>query len=411
MRKRIFNILILLLFALLLQGGWGRAQDVLIVPHDATSLTEEQKNSNPTILFYPLHMMGKMPEMHCHVEEPLPDTITHEYVDLGLSVLWATCNVGATTPEEYGDYFAWGETEPKEVYSWETYKWCNPVDTSITKYNSNDGMQTLLPEDDAATVNWGGEWRMPTKEELAELRLSCTWEWTTLNGINGNKITGPNGNSIFIPMGGSYNTFNDQLNGLGKQGWIYSSTKSSSDRQAQEMGTSTGGASQTSCSRCVGLTIRPVCEKPKEKVYYYGLTDEQFAQATSVWNRSGMGWAIKDQSPIQGRMLYGIRMKVAQAGSFNMYKAPSLTEKSEDNLQLVATVTATETGLQDIDFVQPFYLGENEYLVVCRPSEASTTTLLGNHMTSNTMIQPFYRLVGTTNVALANVSSLIIDFY
>ena len=185
----------------------------------------------------------------------------HDYVDLGLSVKWATCNVGATTPEEYGDYFAWGETEAKQNFSWEIYKWCHGTKSTITKYNATDGLTTLLPEDDAAHVNWGGQWRMPTKEELTELREQCTWKWVTINGIKGNKVTGPNGNSIFLPAGGSYNTFDDQLNLAGVHGWIYSSTKSSVDNQAQEMGTSSSGAAQTSCSRCLGLNIRPVLPK------------------------------------------------------------------------------------------------------------------------------------------------------
>ena len=184
-----------------------------------------------------------------------------ESVDLGLSVKWATCNVGATTPEEYGDYFAWGETEPKQNFSWEIYKWCNGTKSTITKYNATDGLTTLLPADDAAHVNWGGQWRMPTKEELTELREQCTWKWVTINGIKGNKVTGPNGNSIFLPAGGSYNTFDDQLNSVGVHGWIYSSTKSSVDNQAQEMGISSSGAAQTSCSRCLGLNIRPVLPK------------------------------------------------------------------------------------------------------------------------------------------------------
>ena len=186
---------------------------------------------------------------------------THTYVDLGLSVMWAICNVGASAPEEYGDYFAWGETEAKQNFSWEIYKWCNSTKSTITKYNATDGLTTLLPEDDAAHVNWGGQWRMPTKEELTELREQCTWKWVTINGIKGNKVTGPNGNSIFLPAGGSYNTFDDQLNSAGVHGWIYSSTKSSVDNQAQEMGTSSSGAAQTSCSRCLGLNIRPVLPK------------------------------------------------------------------------------------------------------------------------------------------------------
>ena len=133
----------------------------------------------------------------------------HEYVDLGLpsGLKWATCNVGATTPEEYGDYFAWGEVEPKETYNWSTYKYGAGYD-QLTKYCSDsyygkdgfiDTKTVLDPEDDAATANWGSAWRMPTEAEQDELRNNCTWDWTIQNGVNGYKVTGPNGNSIFLP--------------------------------------------------------------------------------------------------------------------------------------------------------------------------------------------------------------------
>ena len=139
----------------------------------------------------------------------------HSYVDLGLSVKWATCNVGAVSPEDYGDYFAWGETKPKSEYSWGTYKWCNGIvngsnESTITKYctDSEDGIvdnkTTLDLEDDAAHVNWGGAWRMPTEEEQDELHRKCTWTWTVKNGVNGYIVKGPNGNSIFLPYAGSY---------------------------------------------------------------------------------------------------------------------------------------------------------------------------------------------------------------
>ena len=128
-----------------------------------------------------------------------------EYVDLGLSVKWATFNVGATSPEDYGDYYAWGETMPKDIYSWTNYKWCDGTQNNMTKYNATDGKTTLEPADDAATVNWGDDWRMPTKAEMQELFDNCTWAEETRNAVNGYLVTGPNGNSIFLPKAGFYN--------------------------------------------------------------------------------------------------------------------------------------------------------------------------------------------------------------
>ncbi|MDY4512770.1 MAG: hypothetical protein SPE10_04900, partial [Paludibacteraceae bacterium] len=112
----------------------------------------------------------------------------HEYVDLGLSVKWATCNVGASKPEEYGNYYAWGETTTKSTYNWSTYKWCNGSKTTLTKYNTSssygtvDNKTVLELADDAARANWGGAWRMPTDAEWTELRENCTWTWITKNG-------------------------------------------------------------------------------------------------------------------------------------------------------------------------------------------------------------------------------------
>ena len=153
---------------------------------------------------------------------PVPE---HEAFDLGLSVKWATMNVGANAPEEYGDYFAWGETKPKDNYSWETYKWCKSLSTTMTKYCTSssygtvDNMTVLDLEDDAARANWGGTWRMPTRAEQDELRTKCTWEWTTLNGVNGRKVTGPNGNSIFLPAAGYRNDSSLYSAGSGSYYW------------------------------------------------------------------------------------------------------------------------------------------------------------------------------------------------
>ena len=145
-----------------------------------------------------------------------PDPGNHEYVDLGLpsGLLWATCNVGANSPEEYGDYFAWGETQPKDEYLWCNYQYANGYswqDPQLTKYCSDsscgyngftDSLTTLLSEDDAATANWGNGWRMPTKEEWQELLDNTTNTRATQNGVNGRLFTAPNGNSLFLPAAG-----------------------------------------------------------------------------------------------------------------------------------------------------------------------------------------------------------------
>ena len=134
----------------------------------------------------------------------------HEYVDLGLSVKWATCNVGADNPWNLGDYFAWGETEPKgDTYN---YKWYDP-DYSYTKYCDIDDKFFLDAIDDAATANWGGDWRMPTYGELQELVANCIWTETIQKGVLGYNVRGANGNSIFLPKINE-NTM-DYLNGCG----------------------------------------------------------------------------------------------------------------------------------------------------------------------------------------------------
>ena len=162
-----------------------------------------------------------------------PSVDTHEYVDLGLpsGTLWATMNIGAETPEDYGDYFAWGETTPKDVYKWDNYQWSNGTRfNKLIKYCTNssygyngfvDDKTELEPEDDAATANWGSHWCMPTEEQLDELIAECNWHWTTRNGINGNLVTSKhNGASIFLPAGGYH--FGDQLYSTGTIAYYWS---------------------------------------------------------------------------------------------------------------------------------------------------------------------------------------------
>ena len=148
----------------------------------------------------------------------------HSWVDLGLpsGKKWATCNVGASSPEGYGDYFAWGETSTKETYDYDN---CPTYGLSISELQSQgyiDGEGNLTPQYDAATANWGGDWRMPTKAEYHELLNNCTWEWTTQNSVNGYKVTGPSGASIFLPSAGSRE--GSSLYDAGSRGNYWSST-------------------------------------------------------------------------------------------------------------------------------------------------------------------------------------------
>ena len=146
----------------------------------------------------------------------------HAYVDLGLpsGLLWATCNVGADTPEAYGDYFAWGETTPKSTYNWSTYQYHNG--SGLTKYTGSDGLTTLEPSDDAATANWGDGWRMPTKAEFQELYNNTTMTWTQQNGVNGRLFTAANGNSLFLPAAGY--RYGSSLDDAGDLGHFWSSS-------------------------------------------------------------------------------------------------------------------------------------------------------------------------------------------
>lgn len=139
--------------------------------------------------------------------------VVHEYVDLGLpsGTLWATCNVGADTPEGRGDYFAWGELQPKEAYNWSTYQHCNGDYNLLTKYCPKssygfngfaDSLTVLEPVDDVATACWGTDWRMPTKEEWEELYRKTICTTITQSGVEGRLLTGVNGNSIFLPATG-----------------------------------------------------------------------------------------------------------------------------------------------------------------------------------------------------------------
>lgn len=190
----------------------------------------------------------------------------YTYVDLGLSVKWATFNVGANAPEEYGDYFAWGEVLPNRHYSWDFYTWGNSH-YSLIKYCNDrqygyngfmDNKTILDIEDDAAHANWGDEWRIPTMEEQEELLNECVWKWTTLNGVYGYNITGPNGNSLFLPAAGIM--IGSTLGNAGEQGYYWAnSCLTSFPSYAWMLHFNSNYVLVDYYQRFYGRTIRPVC--------------------------------------------------------------------------------------------------------------------------------------------------------
>lgn len=202
-------------------------------------------------------------------------TVSTEYVDLGLSVKWATCNLGAKNPWEYGEYFSWGETTPKETYSVSNYKFFKLVDGyddryRLTKYcfnsafnNISDNKWTLDPQDDAASVMLGEKWRLPTIRECKELLEECTWSWTTINGIGGYNVKGKNGNSIFLPAAGFYN--NKENNSIGDYGRYWANSIEGEYEDTNGVTIRFYSPSHDSDppylgarGRCYGQTIRPV---------------------------------------------------------------------------------------------------------------------------------------------------------
>lgn len=187
--------------------------------------------------------------------ESCPDANHVHAVDLGLSVKWACCNVGASVPEGYGGYYAWGETEEKSNYYWEDYKYYNNSTGDYDYIGSNiSGTQY-----DVAHVKWGGSWRMPTKDEIRELVNKCSWKWTTYNGVKGQLVTGLNGNSIFLPAAG-YRYGTDFYN-RGSGGYYWSATLSENySYNAFSLFFYSGYSYWDDYSRHYGFTVRPVTE-------------------------------------------------------------------------------------------------------------------------------------------------------
>ena len=228
------------------------------------------------VLFLPLCLMGQ----RSIVSKPTGTVKGYGYVDLGLSVKWATHNIGAETPEEFGDSFAWGEIRTKNEYEWDTYKfsiiWDPRFIPNFSKYHIEYPkgrhlpsellrLETILdPVDDAAHENWGGSWRMPTHDEWMELKEQCIWLWTSIHGHAGYKIISKkNLRSIFLPASGViYSTYNDKHNDFGVSGYYWSSSigviNTILPDQASALFFREDYISDIGYRRSMGLSIRPV---------------------------------------------------------------------------------------------------------------------------------------------------------
>ena len=199
---------------------------------------------------YPLDYQG---------DTSCPDANHPHMIDLGLpsGTKWACCNVGASTPEGYGNYYAWGETSPKSVYNWDTYQYGSSWDNVV-----NIGSDIAGTGYDAATANWGAPWRMPSLAQIQELRNNCTSTWTSQNGVSGRKFTGPNGGTIFLPAAGY--RWDGELDDAGSSGFYWSSALGESGPYgAYYLGFYSGGAFWyyyygDGSGRYYGHTVRPV---------------------------------------------------------------------------------------------------------------------------------------------------------
>ena len=328
---------------------------------------------------------------------------SYEYVDLGLSVLWATCNVDASNPEDYGNYYAWGETETKETFDWTTYKYCNGSGTTLTKYSYDssygyngftDGKTILDLEDDVAHVKWGGNWRMPTKEELKELINNCTWTSTTQNGVNGflvtSNISGYTDQSIFLPSAGMSGGYK------GRSGYIYYWTSTLASVE-----TSTFGADSWFCkhgqmqtrARYYGMPIRPVMPNPNKHEYVdLGLSVKWATCNVGASNEEEMGdfyaWGETETKELYKFSTY----KWSNGGYYN--NSDNLTKYCNDSNYGYNGFTDGKTTLDLEDDVAHVKWGGNWRI----PSYAECQELLEKCTWTQTVINGVNGYVVTSNI-------------
>lgn len=228
---------------------------------------------------------------------PDPTVSAGQVVDLGLSVYWASCNLGAEKPEEYGEYYAWGETTPKSSYTESNYSY---YDNNTTQY-IDIGDDISGTEYDAATVNLGSDWRIPTMQEMTELRSKCSWEWTQISGVNGYKVTGANGNCIFLPAAGFYG---GSVANLNKDMYYGTSTKETIKSFCMYAKTNYNNGLVFN-AKYWGVSIRPVTSNPNASS---GTTDH--SQDHLITDKVTASFLGGSYSSINGKIQSGSQLNV-----------------------------------------------------------------------------------------------------
>ena len=267
-------------------GQTGIATQIAGVTSAINALVDQVKDGDTDAAAALAQIIQKLEDLKGSIGGGGTTPSTMEYVDLGLpsGLKWAKCNLGASKPSDYGDYYAWGETAPKADFTWDTYKWMQAGHSHwryITKYTFADGQtggiwydsagafigdnKTVLDAaDDAATQQLGSPWRMPTVDEQEELITKCTWTWTTQDGVNGYQVDGPNGNAIFLPAAGLRS--GSALGSAGSRGFYLSNSHSSHSSHSTSRNDvvfriyfySNGQHSMDTYLRCLGYSVRPV---------------------------------------------------------------------------------------------------------------------------------------------------------
>ena len=275
----------------------------------------------------------------------------HEWADLGLSVKWATCNVGASKPNETGSYFAWGETRPKALYNESNLKYClDDFGHGYSKYVLDedygipDGLDNLELSDDAANVNWGGHWRTPTKEELKELYEKCTWTWTTMSGIKGYNVTSKvNGKSIFLPAAGRKIGSPNDDNDIGKIGYFASSSlRHSSVLYALFFSSDYISVSGDSTPRSLGYPVRPVYDKDLKKT---AIIKEEKREETgpSSGEKNGHDWVDLGLSVKWATCNIGASSPSERGSLFAWGETSSKKRFSLKNYKFIVSITKDRT--------------------------------------------------------------------